>query len=57
MPQHRLKTAYHLAIPSKQDNRIVILCFAADGWQAVGSHRQMCTICDAVHVLKITVVE
>jgi hypothetical protein len=26
---------------SKQEKRIVILCFAADGWQAVGSGRQM----------------
>jgi hypothetical protein len=55
MPQHGLKMAYQLARPSKQKN-IVILCFAAEGWQAVGSHRQMCAISVAC-VLKILVVD
>ena len=39
MPQHRLKMAYHVARPSEQEKRVVMLCFAAEGWQAVGSHR------------------
>jgi hypothetical protein len=38
MPQHRLKMAYQVARPSKQEKRVVNLCFAAEGWQAVGSH-------------------
>jgi len=32
--------AYQVARPSKQEKRVVILCFAAEGWQAVGNHRQ-----------------
>jgi hypothetical protein len=39
MPQHILKMTFQVARPSKQEKRVVILCFAAEGWHAVGSHR------------------